>query len=183
MIILLAMANSLATRENSPRGPSGPPDCAARGVCVGDGEIRRLGNERRRFSGLTTRDRHPKNHPRRTDCGRRVVGSPSGHRHPENKAWHGSSPFKRRRMTPMSRSKTRRRPLSGRSIRCFLLAIFLREPSPADHSGDPSDGPATRPDFIRAGHGPSHDGPGKCLAQPTSESTVRTRSESVTRLK
>jgi len=69
-----------------------------------------LGNERRRFSGLTTRDRGATNHPRRADCGRKVVVSPSGHRHPENKAWHGSSPFKRRRMTPMSRSRTRRRP-------------------------------------------------------------------------
>ncbi len=85
MIILLAMANSLATRENSPRGPSGPPDCAARGVYVGDGENWKLGNERR-FSGLTTRDRSAKNLPGRTDRGRKVLVSPSEHRHPENKA-------------------------------------------------------------------------------------------------
>jgi hypothetical protein len=83
----------------------------------------------------------------------------------------------------MSRSRTRRQPLSGRSIRCFPPAIFLREPTPADHSGDPSDRPTTRPDVIRAGRRPSHDGPGKCLAQPTSKSTARTRSEFVTHLK
>jgi hypothetical protein len=41
MIILLAMRNSLAARENTLRGPSGPPDCAARGVYVGGGEIRK----------------------------------------------------------------------------------------------------------------------------------------------
>jgi hypothetical protein len=65
----------------------------------------------------------------------------------------------------------------------LLLAIFLRGPSPADHSGEPSDGPTTRPDVIRAGRRPPYDGPGKCLAQPTSESTARTRSEFVTRPK
>ena len=76
MIILLAMANSLAARENSPRGPNGPPDCAARGVYVGDREIWRLGNEHSRFSGLPLPDRGADNHPRRTDCGRKVVVSP-----------------------------------------------------------------------------------------------------------
>jgi len=126
MIILLAMANSLAARENSLRGPRRPPDCAARGVCAGDGEIPRLGNERRRLGWLARRDGDATNHPRRTNCGRRGLGLPSGHRHPENKAWHGSSPFKRRREAPMSRSRTRRRHLSGGSIRCFLLAIFPR---------------------------------------------------------
>lgn len=183
MIILLAMANSLATRENSPRGPNGPPGRAARGVYVGDGEIWRLGSERSRFSGLTTPARSATNRPRRTDCGGKVVVSPSEHRHPENKTWHGSSPFKRRRMTPMSRSRTRRQPMSGRSIRCFLPAIFLHRSSSADHTGEPTDGPTTRPDVIRASRRPSHDGPAKCLAQPTSKSTARTRSEFVTPLK
>jgi hypothetical protein len=46
-----------------------------------------LGNERRRFSGLTRSDRNAKNPPRRTNCGRTVVVLPSEHRHPENKAW------------------------------------------------------------------------------------------------
>jgi hypothetical protein len=165
------MANSLATRENLLRGPRGPPDCAARGVCAGDGEIRRLGNERRPFGRLARRDPDATNRPRRTNCGRKGLGSPSGHRHPENKAWHGSSPFKRRRVAPMSRSRTRRRHLSGGSIRCFLLATFPRGPSPGDQSAKPSDGSTTRLDIIRAGRRPSHDGPGKCLAQPTSEST------------
>ena len=73
--------------------------------------------------------------------------------------------------------------VSGRSIRCFSLAIFLRRPSRADRSGEPSDGPTTRPDVIRASRGPSYDSPGKSLTQPTSESTVRTQSEFVTRLK
>jgi hypothetical protein len=59
----------------------------------------------------------------------------------------------------------------------------LRVPSPADHSGEPSDGPTTRPDVIRASRGPSHDSPGKCPARPSSESTARTQSEFVTRLK
>jgi hypothetical protein len=163
-IILLAMANSLAARPNSLRGPRGPPDCAARGVYAGDGENWGLGNERRRFSGLTRPDRGAKNPPRRTNCGRTVLVLPSEHRHPENKAWRGSSPFKRRRKAPMSRSKTRRRPLSGRSIRCFPLAIFQHGPPPADHCSEPSDGPTIRPDVILASRGPSHDSPGKCLA-------------------
>src|SRR5579871_632912 len=87
MIILLAMANSLAARQNSPRGPNGPPECAARGVYAGDRENGKLGNERRRFGGLTIRDRGAKYRPRRKDCGREVLVSCSEHRHPENKAY------------------------------------------------------------------------------------------------
>src|SRR5271155_5788511 len=86
MILLLAMVNSLAARENLPRGPRRPPDCAARGVYAGDGEIWNSGNERRRLTGLTRRDGVANNHPRRTDCGRKVVVLPSEHRHPETKA-------------------------------------------------------------------------------------------------
>ena len=85
MIILLAMANSLAARQNSPRGPNGPPDCAARGVYVGDGENWKLGNERRRFDGLTICDRSAKNRPRRTDCGPEVLVSRWEHRHPKTR--------------------------------------------------------------------------------------------------
>jgi hypothetical protein len=85
MIILLAMENSLAARQNSPRGPNGPPDCAARGVYVGDGENWKLGNERRRFGGLTIRDRSAKNRPRRTDCGPEVLVSRWEHRHPKKR--------------------------------------------------------------------------------------------------
>ena len=139
MIILLAMANSLAARQNSPRGPNGPPVCAARGVYVGDWEIWRLGNQRPCFSGLTTRDRGPKNPPRRRDCGGKVLFWPSEHRHPEHKAWHGSSPFKWRRMAPMSRSRTRRRLLPDRSI-CFPLVVVPPERSPAEHSDESSTG-------------------------------------------
>src|SRR5271166_4713119 len=57
MIILLAMVNSLAARQNSPREPGGPPDRAARGVYVEDGEIWRLEGERCRLTRLTRRDR------------------------------------------------------------------------------------------------------------------------------
>jgi hypothetical protein len=89
MIILLVMANSLAARENSRRGPKGPPDGAARGVYVGDKGIWRLGKERRRFSGLTKRDCYAENRPRRRLRGRKVMVLPSGHRHPVNKACIG----------------------------------------------------------------------------------------------
>jgi hypothetical protein len=68
----------------------------------------------------------------------------------------------------------------GRSIRCFLLAIFPRKLPPTDHSREPLAGPTSCPDVVRTGRRPSHDGPGECLAQPTSESTARTRSEFVT---
>src|SRR5579863_5678620 len=74
MIILLAMANSLAGRENSLQGPSGPPDCAARGVCAGDGENWVLRNERRRFNDLLKRDGCGR--PRRGDRGRKAVVLP-----------------------------------------------------------------------------------------------------------
>jgi hypothetical protein len=179
---LLAMANSLATRQNSPRGPTGPPDCAARGVYVGDGEIWRLGNERRRLSLPATPDRSASDRPGRIECGRRVVVSPSGHRHPETRrgtARRHSSGAEWRRCHDPGRAASRFRQVD----RCFSLAIFLRRPLRADRSGEPSDGPTTRPDVIRASRGPSYDSPGKSLTQPTSESTVRTQSEFVTRLK
>jgi hypothetical protein len=87
MIILFAMVNSLIARENSPRGPRGPPDCATRDVYAGDGVIWISGSERRRLNAFTGRDSVANNHPRRMVCGRKVVVLPYEHRHPENKAW------------------------------------------------------------------------------------------------
>jgi hypothetical protein len=85
MIILLAMINSLAARENSPRGPTGPPDRAARGVFAEDGKTRKWGG-RRRSQELFSRHRIAAKHPRRRSGGRREVDLPSEHRQPENKA-------------------------------------------------------------------------------------------------
>jgi sirohydrochlorin ferrochelatase len=78
------MENSLAARESSPQGPERQPNCAERGVCAGDGKIENVGNGRRRFTGLTRRDRRADTHPRRTGRGREVVVLPSEHRRPEN---------------------------------------------------------------------------------------------------
>jgi hypothetical protein len=99
MIILLAMTNSLAARENSQRGPIGPPDRAARGVYAGDGGIRKSDNRRPRIRRRLSRDSAAIVRPRRPNGGRKMVDLPSGHRQPENNTWltrHHSSGAARR---------------------------------------------------------------------------------------
>ena len=82
MIILFAMINSLAARENALGGAIAPPDRAAWGVYVGDGKVQNSGNDRRKcelFSPVTAIPRL------RLSGGRRGVDLPSGHRQPETK--------------------------------------------------------------------------------------------------
>ena len=147
MIILLAMRNSLAARENTLRGPTGPPDRATRGVYVGDGKIRKSGG-RRLVIELARRTYVATKHPRRPNGDRRVVVLPSRHRQPEIATSLAATPLKRRCAPPMSRFRSEPlcRPLSGRSspaFRCNRPAPMLaglsklasdparRQPAPA----------------------------------------------------
>ena len=72
MIILFAMINSLAARENARRAAPAPPDRATWGVYAGDGKTREREGQRRR-SELFRRHRVRAKLPRRPSADRRGV--------------------------------------------------------------------------------------------------------------
>jgi hypothetical protein len=84
MIILLAMINSLAARENALQGATAPPNRAAWGVYAGDGKTRELDGKRRNLERFRCHRIAAKG-PRRPSSGSRGVDSPLEHRQPETK--------------------------------------------------------------------------------------------------
>ena len=180
MIILLAMRNSLAARENTLRGPSRPPDCAARGVYAGDEGIRKRGG-RRRIGKAFKRHRAAVQPPGSPCGGRRVADLPSGHRQPENKASfsrrHSSSAAGRQCHDSIRAAL----PACVWQVDSWLpLVVSPRGRSPGHQKWQAIRRVDNPHSLIRATRRPSHDGPGKRLAQPMSEPAARTRSEFVT---
>ena len=160
MIILFAMMNSLATRENALRGAIGPPDRAAWGVYVGDGKIGDWG--RRTVAGANWTAASRQNVRAARVAVAADVGLPSGHRQPEtNRASHAAL-----QATPGSAVVTtsiRAGPpaLIWQDPSCPSARDFLADASPPKESGKPLrrvDHPS-RP--VRAACRPSSDGPGQ----------------------
>src|SRR5579863_2665786 len=182
MIILLAMINSLAARESSLRGPTRPPDRAARGVYAGDGEILGPGDARRRIGVVFRREQVAKKHPRRPNGGRRFVVLPSEHRQPENKTWPGAPPSTGAAWRRTSRSEPRPGHCPAGDSGFRLQSRRGPSPELITAAGDPTGRP-TRPGVVRATRRPPHDGPGERLTQLKSKPATRTRSEFATRHK